>query len=191
VVGAAHQVEAVAAQLAAAQVASRRGARAGGRQREVGLAAAHARDARVGQGIVQADGDARPGGHEFGEHRRQPAGGERRQGGDPHPPFAALDVVGQVGHHAAHVVEQPLRRALEQPPLGGELHAARVAVEQARAQRFLERADERAEGRLRQVAQLRRAGKVALLGQRGEGPQLPCREVGHLHGVIRLSNESI
>jgi hypothetical protein len=49
-VGAAHEVKAIGAELARQQVAV--GRRARGREREVGLAAAHQRHAGVGQRIV-------------------------------------------------------------------------------------------------------------------------------------------
>jgi hypothetical protein len=78
------------------------------------------------------------------------------------------------------------RRAepLEEAALGCELHTARVAVEEARADGVFERADQRAECRLRQVAGLRRAREVAVLGQREKGAQLPRGEVGRLsHGL--------
>jgi len=80
-----------------------------------------------------------------------------------------------------HVVEQPACRGLEQPALGRERDAAGVAVEQARAQRVLQRPDERAEGRLRQMAGPGRAGEAALRGQGQEGAQLPRGEIGSRH----------
>jgi hypothetical protein len=90
---------------------------------------------------------------------------------------AALDVVLQVGHGVAHVAQQALRALQEQTALGGERHLARVAVEEARAQRALQAVDQRAEGRLRQVAARGSAREVAFFGQHDEGVQVAHREV--------------
>jgi len=54
------------------------------------------------------------------------------------------------------------------------------AIEQALADRLLERADQRAEGRLREMGQRRGAREAALFGQRDEGAQLAGRDI-HLH----------
>jgi hypothetical protein len=59
---------------------------------------------------------------------------------------------------------------------------ARVAVEQAHTGIGLQVLDQRAEGRLRQVAGLRRLREVLVLAQRGKGAELLDGEV---HGVWR------
>ena len=82
--------------------------------------------------------------------------------------------------------EHAPRRGLELAPLGRQLDVARAAVEQARAERLLERADQRAEGRLRQVRQRGRAREAALLGEGDEGAQLAGRDI-HLHLQINRS----
>lgn len=58
---------------------------------------------------------------------------------------------------------------------------ARAAVEQPQAQVVLQRADQRAERGLRQVAQRGGAREAALLGQREEGIELATGEVGGAH----------
>ena len=59
---------------------------------------------------------------------------------------------------------------------------ARAAVEQAQTQVVLQRADERAEGRLRQVALRRGAREAALRRQGKEGVDLPRRDIHLIFG---------
>ena len=77
-----------------------------------------------------------------------------------------------------HVLQQAPGRLQEEGAFGGGFDRARGPVEQPRAQAVLQRPDQRAEGRLRQMATRGRAGEAALLRQRDKGRELPGRQVG-------------
>jgi hypothetical protein len=174
----AHQVEAVGAEDLGAQL-GRVGTRGG--EREVGAAAAHAVEAGVGQHVGHVELDPRIGMAEPGQHRGQPARGQRRQQRHRDAPAAPRGVVAHVAERLVHVVQQALRRGQEEPAFGRELDVAGVAIEELRAHRGLERADERAEGGLREMAAAGRPGEALQLGERREGAQLAARYI-HLHG---------
>ena len=181
-VGRADQVEAVAAKRLGLQLGC---VGADGGQGKVGLAAAHALDTGLGQHIGHLDLYARVLRPVSTQHLGQPARCERGQQRNRHPPPAQRQPVGEVGQSTIKLRQHPPRRHLKRQPLGRRLHMAGAAVKQAQAQRGLQLPDQRAESRLRQMAQTSRAGETALLGQRHKGLQLACGDVG-AGGFIHL-----
>ena len=85
---------------------------------------------------------------ELRQQRRQPAGGQRRQCRQRDAAAAARHVFAQIGQAVLEVAQQPRRAVDEEGAFGGEADLAGVALEQPRADRFFQRADQRAEGGL-------------------------------------------
>ena len=178
-VRAADQVKAVLAEGLGLQLGR---VRADGGQREVGLARGHALDARLGQHVGNVQFHARVLCAKAGQHTRQPPCGQRGQQRDGHAPAPQQCGVAQRGQRGIHLGANAQRRRMEVLALGRQAHMARAAVEQAQTQVVLQRADERAEGRLRQVALRRGAREAALRRQGKEGVDLPC---GDIHLISR------
>src|SRR5204863_6123837 len=92
----------------------------------------------------------------------------------------AARVLARAVERRVHLGQDAARRGFEFPAFGRELDVARAALEQPLPQRLLQRADQRAERGLREMAERRGAGEVALLGEDEECPQLPRGQI-HLH----------
>ncbi len=173
-VGAAHEVEVVAAEQLGAQLGCVGTDR---REREIGAPARDALDARLRQCVGDLELDARVRRAVTGQHAGQPARRERRQQRERNAAAAARRMVAHSRQRAVEFAEHAPRRAFERAALDGQLHMPRAAVEQPQPERVFERADERAERRLRQVRQRRCAREAALLGQRDERAQLAHRDI--------------
>ena len=177
VVAPADDVETVAAEGLGAQLA---GFGACGSQRKIGAAIAYAGDAVVRQHVRHRQLHAGVLRMELRQQRRQPARGQRRQHRQRRAPAPAGGMGQQVFVRGLGIGQQAPRGVQEEPAFHRQLHAARGAVEEPRAQRFLQPADQRREGRLRQGRARSGTREAALLGQRDEGAQLAGGKVqGH------------
>jgi hypothetical protein len=168
-VGAADEMEVVGAEHLRLQL-GRLGAHGG--EGEVGLHRHHPLDARLREHVGDLDRDAGMEGAKARQHRRQPAGGERRQERQRDPAAAQRRAVVHAGDGVVELGQRAPCRTLEVGAFGRGRDMALAAVEEAHAEAFLEPADQGAEGRLRQVHRRRRAGEVALLQEQGVGAKL-------------------
>ncbi|MNT44484.1 hypothetical protein D3C72_1810130 [compost metagenome] len=169
-VGAADQEIAVGVQEFAVQVRHIRAARGHGK---IDHPVLHHVQAGIEQGVAQVQHDARMFFAKPRQQARQPACRQRGQRGQRHAAPPARGMVAQVAHDQVHVGQQAARGCVQHPAFGRQLHAARIAVEQAQAGAVFQRPDQRAERRLRQVAALRGAREVLFIGQGHESAQLP------------------
>jgi len=171
-VGAADEMEVVGAEHLRLQL-RRLGAHRG--EREVGLHRHHPLDARLREHVGDLDRDARVEGAKARQHRRQPAGGERRQERQRHPAAAQRCTVVHPGDGVVELGQCAPCGALEVGAFDRRRDMALAAVEEAHAEALFQPADEGAERRLREVHRRRRAGEVALLQEQGVGAKLAQR----------------
>ena len=138
-------------------------------QRDIGLAHAEI-EFVVGQQKLQLDFRIEL--EEFPKPRRQPIGAEperRRHAQFAVRLFAAVD---QAAADRLQLEHDVLHRAEQQFALFGQDQAARVAVEQRRAEILFERADLAADRRLAEAERLAGMGERAGVGRRLENAQL-------------------
>ncbi len=131
-----------------------------------------------------ADVDGRLALLEGGQARQQPQRGERREGGQAHLRAAAQ--LADLAHRAVDATQR--RRDGAQQQLAGlrELHAARAAREQRRAQLVLQALDLAADGRLGDVQLLGRGAEARAPGHGLEAAQVVEDQramATHVHGL--------
>ena len=131
---------------------------------------------------------------EFAEARREPVGAETEGRRDPEFAGRLLAAVDQPAAHRVELEDDVPHRAEQHFALFGEDQAARVAMEQRRAEVGFERADLPADRRLAQAQRFAGVGERAGVGGRLENAQLvpvhdvspgPCRLRSPLVRVTR------
>ena len=153
-----------------------------GRDGEIRRAAPDHIDARVRQLIVQRQLNARMPRRKRRQHPRENARRNGRQRRHCYASGAGSGTIAQLRKGGLEIGQQAQCGFGKRFALGCQFNMARVAVEQAHAGIGLQVLDQRAEGRLRQVARLCRLREVFVLAQRGKGAELFDREV---HGEGR------
>ena len=140
-------------------------------------------EARQRDAGIHVQADVRMARAEARQPRQQPAVGERMQCGDAQGGGLAGQL--QVRGHGVDIAQRRIGGIRQLPAFQGQLHAARVALEQDHAQQRLQLAHVVADGTRREVQFVGGVGEVLVARGGGENPEGGQQGGAQAHGSLQ------